>query len=65
MDNSQPSLLPPPVEINNAHKVYSIAAWVITLCLLSSSCVLWRLGVRISNRAVGADDYVVILALVR
>ena len=64
MDPSQQNLLPPPTEINNTHKVYSIAAWCIVLGLIASLCVLWRLGVRISTRQLGADDYAVIPALV-
>ena len=64
MDLPQQSLLPPPREINDTHKVYSIAAWCIVLGLVASLCVLWRLGLRISTRALGADDYAVIPALV-
>ena len=65
MASSQELLLPPPTEINNAHKVYSIAVWCIVLAFVSSLCVSWRLGLRIYARAFGADDYAIIPALVR
>ena len=64
MSLPQQSLLPPPTEVNDTHKVYSIAAWCIVLGLVTGICVLWRLAVRINARALGADDYAIIPALV-
>lgn len=64
MASPQPNLLPPPIDINNTHKVYSIAAWCIVLGVVASGFVLWRLTVRIYTKAFGADDYAIIPALV-
>lgn len=64
MAASQQQLLPPPTEIDDIHKVYSIAAWCIALGLVAGICVLWRLWVRTSTRSFGADDYAIIPALV-
>ncbi|KAI4122335.1 MAG: hypothetical protein LQ338_005874 [Usnochroma carphineum] len=63
MAASQQQLLPPPTEIDDIHKVYSIAAWCIALGLVAGICVLWRLWVRTSTRSFGADDYAIIPAL--
>lgn len=63
MASSQP-MLPPPTEINDAHKVYSIAAWCIVLGIVTSLCVLWRLGLRFQTSTFGADDYAMVPALV-
>ncbi|KAI4222146.1 MAG: hypothetical protein LQ349_007687 [Xanthoria aureola] len=62
MASSQP-MLPPPTEINDAHKVYSIAAWCIVLGIVTSLCVLWRLGLRFQTSTFGADDYAMVPAL--
>ncbi|KAL8916331.1 MAG: hypothetical protein Q9172_006351 [Xanthocarpia lactea] len=62
MASSQP-LLPPPSEINDTHKVHSIAAWCIVLGVVTSLCVLWRLGLRFQTRSFGADDYAIVPAL--
>lgn len=61
---SSQQLIPPPTEINDAHKVYSIAAWCIVLGLVTSLCVLWRLGLRFQTSTFGADDYAMVPALV-
>lgn len=57
-------LLPSPTEINDTHKVYSIAAWCIVLGIVASLFVIYRLGTRIHTRTFGADDYAIIPGLV-
>ncbi|PLB50837.1 hypothetical protein P170DRAFT_311745, partial [Aspergillus steynii IBT 23096] len=56
-------LIPPPETINDAHKVYSIAVACIVLGVVSSLCVLVRLGQRIHAHAFGSDDCAIIPGL--
>ena len=58
------SLLPPPTQIDDTHKVYSIAIACIILGIVTSLIVLLRLGLRLSSRAFGPDDWAIIPALV-
>ncbi|KAI4270406.1 MAG: hypothetical protein LQ337_006703 [Flavoplaca oasis] len=60
---SSQQLLPPPTEIDDTHKVHSIAAWCIVLGVIASLSVVWRFGLRLQTRTFGADDYVMIPAL--
>ena len=64
MASSQQNLLPPPTEIDDTHKVYSIAIACIMLGIIASLIVLWRLAVRLSARAFGPDDWAMVPALV-
>ena len=62
--STQQSLLPPPIAINNAHKVYSIAIACIVLGIAASLIVLLRFGLRIRAHAFGLDDWAMLPALV-
>ncbi|KAI8631145.1 hypothetical protein F5Y19DRAFT_483044 [Xylariaceae sp. FL1651] len=53
-------LIPPPMEVNDTHKVYSVAAACIVLSIVTSLTVLTRLGIRLRVGGFGADDYVII-----
>lgn len=64
MASSQQELLPPPEDIDDTHKVYSIAVCCIVLGIVTSLFVLARVGLRFHARAFGADDYAIIPALV-
>ncbi|KAH8696495.1 hypothetical protein BGW36DRAFT_381107 [Talaromyces proteolyticus] len=57
------SLIPPPTEIDNAHKVYSVAIACIILGIIGSVTVIARLAQRGHARAFGADDYAIIPGL--
>lgn len=63
MASSQQELLPPPEDIDDTHKVYSIAVCCIVLGIVTSLFVLARVGLRFHARAFGADDYAIIPAL--
>lgn len=66
MDPTTPieELIPPPTEINDAHKVYSVAiACAVMGALAASTCIL-RLVYRFRSKAMGIDDYFTIPALV-
>lgn len=56
--------IPPPTEINDTHKVYSIAVACIVLGVLASLTVILRLIQRVRSRAFGLDDYAIIPGLV-
>lgn len=56
---------PPPTEINDEHKVYSIAISIVVLCAITTIIVLWRLWARYKTESFGLDDYAIIPALVR
>jgi len=58
------SLIPPPAEINDTHKDYSIAITIIVLGIITSLLVFARLAQRFVSKAVGADDYAMIPSLV-
>jgi hypothetical protein len=57
-------LIPPPTEIIDDNKVYSIAAACIALGVISSLFVVMRLGTRMWYRSFGADDWAAMAALV-
>lgn len=57
-------LIPPPTEINDTHKVYSIAIVYILLALLTCLVVATRLAYRFRTNNLGIDDYVIIPSLV-
>ncbi|KAL2170266.1 hypothetical protein VTG60DRAFT_5042 [Thermothelomyces hinnuleus] len=56
-------LIPPPTEVNDAHKVYGVAAGCIVMCIAASGMVLWRLYLRVAARKFGLDDYATAFAL--
>jgi len=56
-------LIPPPTEINDDHKVYSIAAGCIVMCVAASGTAMWRLYLRLASRKFGLDDYAMTFAL--
>ncbi|PYH43914.1 uncharacterized protein BP01DRAFT_322246 [Aspergillus saccharolyticus JOP 1030-1] len=58
------ALLPPPAEINNTHKVYSVAVGCIILGIIAAFVVLARLFQRWRTGAFGADDYCIMPGLV-
>ena len=58
-----PSLIPPPTEINDTHKVYSVAIGIILLGIFSSLFTLLRLWYRFSSHTLGPDDYAIMPAL--
>ncbi|KAK7949563.1 hypothetical protein PG988_016202 [Apiospora saccharicola] len=55
-------LLPPPAEVNNTHKVYTVAATCILLCFISCLTVSARLAVRVKKHDVGLDDIAMVPA---
>ncbi|KAK8026452.1 hypothetical protein PG991_003508 [Apiospora marii] len=55
-------LLPPPTGINNIHKVYSVTAVCIILCVIACVTVLTRLGVRGRKHDIDLDDIAMIPA---
>lgn len=57
-------LIPPPSAINDAHKVYSIAAACIALGIIAGLFVVVRLCTRVWCRTFGVDDYAAAVALV-
>ncbi|KAI1208144.1 uncharacterized protein F4807DRAFT_431756 [Annulohypoxylon truncatum] len=57
-------LIPPPTEINNAHKKYSIAIASIVMGILTTLVALVRLTTRFSSRTLGPDDYAIIPAII-
>lgn len=57
-------LLPPPTEINDTHKVYSIAIAIIILCIVTVTIVVARLVNRIRAQSFGKDDATIIPAVV-
>lgn len=58
-------LLPPPAEIIDDNKVYSVAAACIAMGVISSLFVILRLSTRMWYRSFGADDWAAGAALVR
>ena len=56
---------PPPAEINDEHKVYSIAVFIAISCIVTGFVVLWRLWSRFKTQSFGVDDYAIIPAVVR
>lgn len=66
MDSTIPlsEFIPPPTEINDTHKVYSIAIAYILLALLTCLVVVARLAYRFQKNNLGIDDYVIIPSLV-
>ncbi|KAI0802233.1 hypothetical protein GGR55DRAFT_701198 [Xylaria sp. FL0064] len=57
-------LIPPPDEINNTHKQYSIAITCVVLGVFASLFVIARLASRWHSRTLGLDDYAAIPALI-
>ncbi|KAI1762243.1 hypothetical protein GGR53DRAFT_521814 [Hypoxylon sp. FL1150] len=53
---------PPPTEVNNTHKVYSIAIGCILMGIVGSVFVSARLWYRVRSRTLGVDDYAIIPA---
>jgi hypothetical protein len=58
------SLLPPPTEVNDTHKTYSVAAGCAVMCVVSSCVVLGRLYFRMITRTFGLDDWSILVALI-
>ncbi|KAI8632914.1 hypothetical protein F5Y19DRAFT_419466 [Xylariaceae sp. FL1651] len=58
------SLIPPPTEINNSHKDVTIAVLCIILGIIGSLSVIARLTYRFGAKNQGADDYLIIPALI-
>ncbi|KAE8375364.1 hypothetical protein BDV26DRAFT_299785 [Aspergillus bertholletiae] len=58
------SLLPPPTEINDTHKTYSVAIGCILMGIIATFVVLARLFHRWHTCALGADDYAIMPGLV-
>ncbi|KAK0636789.1 hypothetical protein B0T17DRAFT_613471 [Bombardia bombarda] len=56
-------LLPPPDQINDTHKVYSVAVAVGVMAGVTTFIVLWRLYSRFMTRSYGLDDWTIIPAL--
>ncbi|KAM7210769.1 hypothetical protein V8F06_013847 [Rhypophila decipiens] len=63
MTMPMPVLLPPPLQINDTHKVYGVTIGCTVMCVVASVAVLGRLCVRFSSRSHGVDDYAFIVAL--
>ncbi|OTA98693.1 hypothetical protein M426DRAFT_28203 [Hypoxylon sp. CI-4A] len=61
-NSSIASLIPPPSEVIDTHKVYSVANACITIGIVAVMFVLARLTARIHSRTLGPDDYAVIPA---
>ncbi|KAI1466787.1 uncharacterized protein F4812DRAFT_65970 [Daldinia caldariorum] len=61
--NIDEDLIPPPTTINNTHKVYRIAIVCIVLGVISSAAVVARLGQRWRTKALGAEDYAMVPAI--
>jgi hypothetical protein len=64
MSNPLAGLIPPPTEVNDTHKVYSVAISCIFLCVTACFAVIARLSVRFSSETLGFDDYAIIPATV-
>ncbi|KAK4248355.1 hypothetical protein C7999DRAFT_31263 [Corynascus novoguineensis] len=62
-DASLAGLIPPPTEVNDAHKLYGVIAGSIFMCIAASAMVLWRLYLRLAARKFGLDDYATTFAL--
>jgi hypothetical protein len=58
------SLIPPPTQIDNTHRVYSIAITCIVLGILASITVVARLAQRLHAKSFGPDDFAIIPGLV-
>ncbi|KAI1173281.1 hypothetical protein F4777DRAFT_558322 [Nemania sp. FL0916] len=58
------SLIPPPTEINNSHKDVTVAALCIVLGIIGSLSVIARLIYRFGSKNQGAEDYIIIPALI-
>ncbi|KAK8110339.1 uncharacterized protein PG998_006796 [Apiospora kogelbergensis] len=57
-------LIPPPTEINDAHKNYTFGATTAMMGSIGTVCVLVRLSIRYRSRSFGPDDYAIIPATV-
>lgn len=64
MSNSTASLIPPPADVDDTHKVYSIAIALGVLCGVTTVTGLARLFIRWNSSGFGLDDYAFIPALV-
>ncbi|CAG8979683.1 hypothetical protein HYALB_00003914 [Hymenoscyphus albidus] len=58
------TLSPPPTIIDDSQKDYTVAAVCIILGIIGSACTSLRLGFRFQQRAFGADDWAMLVALV-
>ncbi|CAG8949543.1 hypothetical protein HYFRA_00007775 [Hymenoscyphus fraxineus] len=57
------TLSPPPTVIDDSQKDYTVAAVCIILGIIGSACTSLRLGFRFQQRAFGADDWAMLVAL--
>lgn len=57
--------IPPPTEIDDTHKIYSVAAGIAVIGIIASLIVSLRLGYRFWKKNFGLDDYAIIVSLVR
>lgn len=64
MSNSAALLIPPPADVDDTHKVYSIAIAIGILCAVTTVTGLARLLFRWRSDALGLEDYAFIPALV-
>ncbi|KAK7959062.1 uncharacterized protein PG986_003916 [Apiospora aurea] len=55
-------LIPPPTEVNDTHKVHSVAAACIALCIVACLTVSSRLVLRVRKRDIGLDDIAIVPA---
>lgn len=63
-NSSAVSLIPPPVDINDTHKVYGVAVAVIVMCSVTTCIGVIRLVFRWRHKLLGLDDYAFVPALV-
>lgn len=64
MSGTAPTLIPPPTEVNDTHKVYSIAIGCAVMCGFTTLVVLGRLLFRWKTNTLGLDDYAFVPAIV-
>ncbi|OAA33595.1 hypothetical protein AAL_01060 [Moelleriella libera RCEF 2490] len=62
-NSSAVSLIPPPVDINDTHKVYGVAVAVIVMCSVTTCIGVIRLVFRWRHKLLGLDDYAFVPAL--
>lgn len=56
--------IPPPTRVDNEHKVFSIAAAIIVIGVVTTILVGARLTYRFWKKNQGLDDYAIIVSLV-
>lgn len=62
---SSTGLIPPPIDINDTNKDYSIFISIVVTGVVASLAVVARLSQKYASRNMGLDDYAIIPALVR